>query len=114
MFGKTDEDTHAMISPDLFLSASEQLRGFAHIRDRNIEALLSALGYEPIDEFDRSNADLMKLQEHRAALLCVAAKLERVFQISSAAAPGLVFLGGTLLPRVAGNLHALAPAVNVS
>jgi len=103
-----------MISPDLFLSASERLRGFGRRNDRNIDALLSALEYGPIDEFNRKHTDLTKLREHRAALLCVAAKLESVFQIDSATAPGLVFLGGVLRPRVAGVLHALAPAVNVS
>ena len=57
--------------------------------DRQVLSLLDALGYLPARAGEDAS-EALRLNRHRAALLQVAARSERLFQLFAPAAPGLV------------------------
>jgi ribosomal protein S12 methylthiotransferase accessory factor len=102
------------LSGDLFERAAARLAKDTSARDAEAQALLAALGYEP------GSGDAEKAEpepeggSRRVALLRVAAKSRRIFQLRSPTAPGLICFGARFSPGVAGELHKEAPDISVS
>jgi ribosomal protein S12 methylthiotransferase accessory factor len=97
-----------MVPPELFAKAAEALRGERRI-DASIGALLDALDYRA----ETPGAD-GEQSGRRAALLSLAGRLDRVFQLSAPSAPGFFFFGAEVRPEIAGPMHAGAACANVT
>jgi ribosomal protein S12 methylthiotransferase accessory factor len=98
-----------MVPPELFAKAAQALRGTRDVDDE-IEALLLALGYG-VDDDDQAEPEL---RQRRAALLSLAGRLNRIFQLHAPTAPGFVFFGAEVSPDIAGPLHANGPLASVT
>jgi ribosomal protein S12 methylthiotransferase accessory factor len=102
------------LSSDLFERAASMLTAQDQLRDAEAQALLAALEYRPSPSEAEDPSSPIALRAHRAALLRMAGKFERVFRLRSPAAPGLICLGAELSPELAGALHRGAFNVSVS
>jgi ribosomal protein S12 methylthiotransferase accessory factor len=75
-----------------------------------VQALLSELGYDADAGQDGPGVET----NHRAALLLMASRFSRVFELAAPDAPGLVSFGAQFDPAVADMMHAGGPLVGVS
>lgn len=98
----------------LFASAAETLRTRGRSTTPTIQRLLSAIGYDE-PESKRSGSLLdEKLLGNRIALLILASKFERIFQLHAPDAPGFAFFGGELRPESLSPGYFGTPSVSVS
>jgi ribosomal protein S12 methylthiotransferase accessory factor len=100
--------------PNLFAGAASLLLGEDSEETDNRDAwqLLEALGYAAATEFKRAESG--SETRHRAALLKVASRFARVFELTAPDAPGLICFGAEFDPVLADPLQAGSPVVGVS
>jgi ribosomal protein S12 methylthiotransferase accessory factor len=102
------------LSGDLCERAAAILAQPVSSGDHEAQALLRILDYEPA-RGDPEEAEAGKARHSREiALLRVAAKARRLFELRSPTAPGLICFGAQFSPSVAGELHKDAPDISVS
>jgi ribosomal protein S12 methylthiotransferase accessory factor len=98
----------------LFQNAADTLLSPSGNPDPRTMQLLEALNYRWSRGGEEEDTAVRELREHRAALLRVAARFERIFQLDAALAPGLVFLGGELLAMEADSPTATGARISVT
>jgi ribosomal protein S12 methylthiotransferase accessory factor len=101
---------------NLFASAASLLLGDnpQDTGDHDGRLLLEALGYATASGSPADRPTPGPDACHRAKLLRVASRFERVFQLGAPDAPGLIGLAAEFDPAIADPLHAGSPTVGVS
>lgn len=101
--------------PNLFAHAASWLLNESpeDIGDPDVGLLFEALGYASAG-FPISGCETDPEFLHRGYLLKAASQLERVFELTASAAPGLVSVGAEFDPGLADSMHVGSPKVGVS